>query len=69
MLLIIIMFPRKAEVGKETAKQRSRTPERWRRGNDRTLDHRARRPWIGRKRGEVGFHLTQFLSGREYFQA
>lgn len=72
------VFLRKSEVGRKIASQeeRSRTMECWQASWDQ--DSRGRwtaklirlvRPWYERKHGEVGYYLTQLLSGHGYFRA
>lgn len=71
------IFLRKAEVGREIAsmEERFRTIESWQaswesettgRWTARLIERVS--PWIERRHGEVGYYLTQFLSGHGYFQ-
>jgi hypothetical protein len=64
-------------VGRETAtkEERDRSLDCWQR--EREAESRGRwtfrlpdiRPWVERQHGEVGYFLTQFLSGHGYFTA
>ena len=63
------VYLRKAEIASQ--EKRFHTLDRWQRRDERTLWTavliRHVRPWNERYHGEVGFYLTRFLSGHEYF--
>lgn len=68
---------RKAEVGKEAASrdEKSYNLKRWQRTLEEettgrwTVFIKSVKPWIAGKDEEVGFYLTQYLSGHWYFQS
>jgi hypothetical protein len=72
------IYHRKREVGRKVAsvEERSLTMETWQRAweNEQKGRWTARvialvGPWTERRHGEVGYYLTQFLSGHGYFRS
>lgn len=72
------IYLKKPEIGKKAAsrEERLRTLECWQRSWE--VETRGRwtarlirniRPWIERDHGEIGYYMTQFLSGHGYFRS
>lgn len=72
------IFRRKAEANTETVKaeERARTLQKWQEEWDGEMRGRWTKrligqvaPWLERRKGEVDYYLTQFLTGHGYFRA